>query len=208
MMYLLALSRDLPRLTRAQAAGRWEPGSAQDLDGVRLGIVGLGEIGTEVARLAMPFGMDVVGLRRTVRGDEICETWRNDRLRELLERSDAVVVAAPLNDDTRGLFDAETFALMRPGAWFVNVGRGEVVDEPALVSALATGRLGGAGLDVFATEPLAEDSPLWSMPNVIITPHTSGTTDRSRRRSVDQFVENFRRWTAGEPLRNVTAADD
>jgi len=131
-----------------------------------------------------------------------------DRLDELLERSDAVVVAAPLTDHTRGMFDRPRFARMRPGAWFVNVGRGEIVDEDALATALADGSLGGAGLDVFATEPLPADSPLWALPNVIITPHTSGTTDRSRRRSVDQFVENFRRWTAGEPLRNLTTADN
>ena len=208
IMYLLALSRDLPRLARAQTERSWDPGSAQDLDGLRLGIVGMGEIGSEVARLAIPFGMDVVGVRCTVRGDEICETWPNERLDELLERSDAVVVAAPLTDHTRGLFDDSTFARMRPGAWFVNVGRGEIVDETALSSALSSGHLGGAGLDVFATEPLPADSPLWTLPNVIITPHTSGTTDRSRHRSVDQFVENFRRWSCGETLRNVTSADD
>jgi phosphoglycerate dehydrogenase-like enzyme len=170
--------------------------------------VGLGEIGSEVARLATAFGMDVVGLRRSVRGDEICQTWTNDRLVELLGRSDAVVVAAPLNSDTRGLFDADAFAAMRSGAWFVNVGRGEIVDEEALVDALASGHLGGAGLDVFATEPLPPDSPLWDLPNVIVTPHSSGTTDRSRARSVDLFVDNFRRWTNGEPLTNLTSADD
>jgi len=208
LMYLLALSRDLPRLTRAQADRRWEPGSVLDLDGLRLGIVGMGEIGSEVARLAIPFGMDVVGLRRTVRGDEICETWPNERLGDLLERSDAVVVAAPLTEQTRDLFDAETFSRMRPGAWFVNVGRGEIVDEKALVAALTGGPLGGAGLDVFATEPLPRDSPLWSLKNVIITPHSSGTTDRSRQRTVEQFIENFGRWTRGEPLGNVTTADD
>lgn len=204
MLYLLALSRDLPGLGRAQAARRWETASAQDLDGLRLGIVGLGEIGSEVARLATAFGMDVVGLRRTVRGDEICETWTIDRLHELLGRSDAIVVAAPLNAETNGLFDATAFAAMRPGAWFVNVGRGEIVDEEAMVAALHSGHVGGAGLDVFATEPLPADSPLWAFPNVIITPHSSGTTDRSRIRSVDQFIDNFRRWTADEALRNVT----
>jgi len=208
LLYLLALSRDLPRLGRAQAARRWEPGPAHDLHGLRLGVVGLGEIGTEVARLADAFGMEVVGLRRTLRGDEICETWPNERLDELLERSDAVVVAAPLNSQTAGLFDADAFARMRPGSWFVNVGRGEIVDETALVDALVTGHVAGAGLDVFATEPLPTDSPLWTLPNVVITPHCSGNTDRSRARSVDQFIENFRRRTNGEPLVNVTSADD
>lgn len=207
MLYLLALSRDLPRLTRAQTEHRWEPGTAQDLHGVRLGIVGLGEIGTEVARLAQAFEMDVIGLRRSVRGDEICETWPLDRLDDLLGRSDAIVVAAPLTEQTRGMLDAAAFARMRPGAWFVNVGRGEIVDETALAEALSSGHLGGAGLDVFATEPLPADSPLWTMPNVIITPHSSGTSERSRRRTVDQFVENFRRWTHGASLVNVTSAD-
>lgn len=208
MLYLLALSRDLPRLTRAQTERRWEPGSANDLHGLRVGIVGLGEIGSEVARLADAFGMNTIGLRRTVRGDEICETWTNDRFSELLGRSDAIVVAAPLTADTSGLFDAAAFAAMRRGAWFVNVGRGEIVDETALIAALASGHLGGAGLDVFSTEPLPPESPLWTLPNVIITPHSSGSTDRSRARSVDQFVENFRRWTNAEPLQNVTSAED
>lgn len=205
VLYLLALSRNLPRLARAQAERRWEPRPSSDLTGMRLGIVGLGAIGSEVARLAAAFGMTTVGLRRAVRGDETCETWTNDRFDELLGWADAVAVTAPLTTDTRGMFDAAAFARMRPGAWFVNVGRGEIVDEPALIDALVDGHLGGAGLDVFASEPLPTDSPLWTLPNVIITPHSSGTTDRSHRRSVDLFVENFRRHRAGQPLVNVTA---
>lgn len=207
MMYLLALSRDLPALTRAQADQRWEPTAARDLHGLRLGIVGLGQIGTEVARLASAFGIEVTGLRRTVAGDEPCETWTDDRFEELLGWADAVVVTAPLTDATRGLFGTAAFAAMRPGSWFVNVGRGEIVDEDAMADALLTGHVAGAGLDVFATEPLPADSPLWTHPNVIITPHSSGSTDRSDRRSVEQFVANFRRRSNGEPLRNVTAAE-
>ena len=111
----------------------------------------------------------------------------------------------PLTDDTRGLFDAEAFAAMRRGAWFVNVGRGEVVDERALADALARGHLGGAGLDVFTVEPLPDDNPLWSMKNVIISPHTSGITTRSYSRSIDLFIDNFGRFTRDEPLRNVVA---
>ncbi len=103
------------------------------------------------------------------------------------------------------MFDAQAFAMMRPGAWFVNVGRGEVVDEAALVDALAHGHIGGAGLDVFVTEPLPHDSPLWSMPNVIVTPHSSGITERSRRRSIELFVDNFGRHARGEPLRNIVS---
>ncbi|NNE12082.1 MAG: D-2-hydroxyacid dehydrogenase [Ilumatobacter sp.] len=206
MLYLLALGRDLPRLTRAQAARRWEPETSRDLHGRRLGIVGLGAIGTEIARRAQAFGMEVVGLRRSVRGDEVCETWTDDRLGELLGWADAIVVSAPLTDATQNLFDSGAFAAMRPGTWFVNVGRGEIVDEQALVDALLSGHLGGAGLDVFATEPLPADSPLWVLPNVIVTPHSSGTTDRSRRRSVDQFLDNFRRSTAAEPLHDIVTA--
>jgi phosphoglycerate dehydrogenase-like enzyme len=157
-----------------------------------------------VARLAGAFGVTTIGLRRSVRGDEPCEAWTNDRLFELLGWADVVVVSAPLTDETRGLFDTAAFAAMRPGSWFVNIGRGEVVDEAALIEALDSDHLGGAGLDVFATEPLPSESPLWIMPNVIITPHSSGTTDRSARRSVEIFVDNFRRRAAGEPLVNVT----
>jgi len=206
MLYLLAFGRDLPRLGRAQANRRWEPRPSTDLCNVRLGIVGLGAIGTEVARLAAAFGMETVGLRRSVRGDEICETWTNDRLNDLLGWADAIAVTAPLTDDTRGMFDSAAFARMRPGSWFINVGRGEIVDEAALIDALVEGHLGGAGLDVFATEPLPADNPLWLLPNVIITPHSSGTTDVSHRRQVDMFIENFRRDTAGTPLVNVTGA--
>ncbi len=204
MLYLLALGRDLPRLMRSQANRTWAPETSIDLHGLRLGIVGLGAIGSEVARLASAFGMVAIGLRRTVRGDEICETWPADRLSDLLGWGDAIAVTAPLTDETRDLFDGAAFAAMRPGSWFINVGRGEIVDEAALVDALRTQRLGGAGLDVFATEPLPADSPLWLLPNVVLTPHSSGTTDRSHRRSVEQFLDNFRRRVRGEPLRNVT----
>ena len=203
ILYLLALSRDLPRLTRAQASRRWEPRLSTDLSSVRLGIVGLGAIGHQVARLAAAFEMETIGIRRTVRGDEICETWGDDRLGDLLGWADAIAVTAPLTEQTRGMFDAEAFARMRPGAWFVNVGRGEIVDEAALIDALVSEHLGGAGLDVFATEPLPADSPLWVFPNVIITPHSSGTTDVSHHRQVDMFVDNFRRRTTGQPLANV-----
>lgn len=203
MLYLLALSRDLPRLGRAQADRRWAPTDAVDLEGRRLGIVGFGSIGQHVARLAEPFGMEVVGLRRRPDPNHPVTTWSNDRFVDLLEWADAIVVCAPLTDETRGLFDAAAFARMRRGSWFVNVGRGQIVDEDALVQSLLDGHLGGAGLDVFATEPLPSESPLWDMPNVIITPHCSGDTDSSNRRAVEITIENFRRHTAGEPLLNL-----
>jgi phosphoglycerate dehydrogenase-like enzyme len=203
MLYLLALSRDLPRWTREQDARHWEPRRFNDLAGMHLGIIGMGAIGSEVARLAAAFEMEVVGVRRRPRGDEPCTTWSTEELPQLLGWADAIVLCAPLTDDTRGMFDADALAAMRQGAWLINVGRGEVVDEEALVDALASGHLGGAALDVFPVEPLPNSSPLWSMPNVIITPHSSGITFRSYRRSIELFLDNFDRYTRGDTMRNV-----
>jgi phosphoglycerate dehydrogenase-like enzyme len=202
LMYLLALTRDLPAWTRAQAEHRWAPHGSVDLDGLSVGIVGMGPIGLEVARLTAALGMRPIGMRRTVNGDEPCETWTLDRLHELAGAVDALVVAIPLTSETRGLVDASVIGAMRPGAYFVNVGRGEVVDEHALVDALNSGQLAGAGLDVFAVEPLPDDSPLWDLPNVIVTPHSSGTTAATDRRASDIFVDNLTRYASGRPLRN------
>ena len=203
MMYLLALTRDLPGWSRAQAEHRWDQRPITELDGMTMGIVGMGPIGCEVARLGSAFGMRPIGLRRTVRGDEPCETWTLDRLPELARIVDVLVLAVPLTDETRGLVDAETLGALRPGALFVNVARGEVVDEEALIDALRSGHLGGAGLDVFTVEPLPAESPLWSLPNAIITPHSSGTTTRAHERAVEIFLDNLARRESGEPLRNL-----
>jgi phosphoglycerate dehydrogenase-like enzyme len=173
-----------------------------DLSTLTVGVVGLGPIGLEVARLAASFGTKTIGLRRAPRGDEPCETWPLSRLHDLLPRVDALVLALPLTDDTRHLVGEKELALLRPGALFVNVGRGELVDEAALVRALASGHLGGAGLDVFEVEPLPPESPLWAMPNVIVTPHSSGTSSASRERACEIFVENLGRYVRGEALRN------
>lgn len=202
LLYLLALTRDLPAWADAQRRRAWEPHDVTDLAGLRLGVVGLGPIGLEVARLGGAFGMRVVGLRRTPAGDEPCETWSLDRLHELLPRVDALVLALPLAPETRRLVGERELALLPRGALFVNVGRGEVVDEAALVRALESGHLGGAGLDVFEQEPLPPESPLWSLPRVIVTPHASGTSASSRRGACEIFVENVARYVRGEPLRN------
>ncbi|MEX2625342.1 MAG: D-2-hydroxyacid dehydrogenase [Ilumatobacteraceae bacterium] len=202
MMYLLALTRDLPGWLRAQAEHRWEPRAIRELDGLTMGVVGMGPIGVDVARLGTALGMRPIGVRRTVRGDEPCETWTFDRLGELVASVDVLVIAIPLTDDTRGLIGADAFAAMRPCTLFVNVGRGEIVDEPAMIEALRSGHLGGAGLDVFATEPLPADSPLWDLPNVIVTPHSSGTSARAGERAEDIFLDNLTRHAAGRDLRN------
>jgi D-2-hydroxyacid dehydrogenase (NADP+) len=202
VMYLLALSRDLPRLARAQAEHRWDYRSYDDLDGKRIGVVGMGPIGLEVIRLAEALGMEPIGMRRRPLGDEPCETWPLDRFAELTAGVDALVLALPHTPATSGLLTRQLIDEMRPGAYVVNVGRGELVDEEALADALARGHLGGAGLDVFTTEPLPADSPLWDLPNVILTPHSSGTTEGSSTRAVEIFVANLVAYLADEPLHN------
>lgn len=202
MLYLLALSRDLPGWLRDQATRRWHPRDVEDLQGRVLAVVGLGPIGLEVARLAGGFGMRVVGFRRTPRGDEPCETHPLAALDAWLPRVDWLVLALPLADETRHLLDARRIALLPPRARVVNVGRGALVDETALGRALADGRLAGAGLDVFEVEPLPAESPLWSMPQVIVTPHAAGTNPDNGRRAAEIFVENLRCYARGEALRN------
>jgi phosphoglycerate dehydrogenase-like enzyme len=207
MLFLLGLSRDVPRLARAQRAREWDQRQSIDVAGLKLGIVGLGAIGREVARLAAAFEMEAIGTRRRIDGDEPCRVWTDDRLAELLAWADAIVVTAPLTNATRGLIDAEALATMRPGSWFVNVGRGEIVDEPALIEALSSGHIAGAGLDVFAVEPLPPESPLWTMENVMIMPHVSGETERTNLRAIDIFLDNLGRHVRGEQLRNITVED-
>jgi phosphoglycerate dehydrogenase-like enzyme len=202
MLYLLGLSRDIRGLLRDQAAHAWAPRLFEDLEGQTIGVVGMGPIARHVIRMAAALGMRPIGMRRAVVGDEPCETWSLDRLAELAAVADALVVALPLTDDTRGIVSPTVIAAMRPTAVFVNVGRGELVDEPALIDALSSGRLGGAGLDVFVTEPLPADSRFWDLPNVILTPHSSALTRASFEGAVDIFVANLARYTRGEPLHN------
>ncbi len=202
MLYVLALSRDLRGWIRDQEAARWNERDVQDLEGRCLGVVGLGPIGLEVARLGAAFGMRVIGLRRTPRGDEPCETWPLTRLDELLPLVDHLVLALPLTDETHHLLDARRLALLRPSACLVNIARGALVDEAALVRALEKRELAGAGLDVFEVEPLPAESPLWRMPNVIVTPHSSGTNPGNRRCAAAIFLDNLARYQRGEALRN------
>ena len=202
MLYLLGLSRDIRGLLRDQAAHVWAPRPFNDLDGQTIGVLGMGPIAREIIRLALAFGMRPIGMRRAVLGDEPCETWPLDRLGELAACADVLAIALPLTDDTRGIVSADVIAALRPGAVLVNVGRGDLVDEPALIAALAGGHLGGAGLDVFATEPLPADSALWDLPNVIITPHSSANTASSGVAAAELFLANLARYVAGEPLQN------
>ena len=197
-------SRQLPRLLADQRERRWGHYPTGELRGRTLLVLGLGAIGIEVARLARAFGMRVLAVRRGG-GDpppEVDELHRPDRLKELLPRTDDVAIVLPLTAETRGMFDREAIALMKPHSVLVNVGRGAVVDEPALVQALREGRIAGAALDVFETEPLPPESPLWELPNVLLSPHTAALSERENARIVEIFTDNLRRYLAGEPLRN------
>jgi D-2-hydroxyacid dehydrogenase (NADP+) len=205
MLYVLALSRDLRGWLDAQQRHEWCPRPIGDLQGEHLAVVGLGPIGLAVARLGLAFGMHVTGLRRTVSGDEPCETWSIARLHELLAAADHVVLALPLTSETRHIIDGSALACMNASATFINVGRGELVDESALIDALAHRRIAGAALDVFETEPLPPTSLLWSLPNVIVTPHNAALNANNDERATAIFLENLRRFVAGQELRNLVA---
>ncbi len=206
---LLALTRDLRPFLEHQSEGRWSrtgsDAGAIALEGRTLLVVGLGGIGTEIARRGAGFGMRVLATRRSdAPGPAYVErVGRPDDLLSLLPEADVVAIAAPLTPETEGLFDARAFAAMRRGAFLVNVARGRIVDTDALVAALREGRLGGACLDVTDPEPLPAGHPLWSFRNVVVTPHVAGRAELSGTRAFAVLKENLRRFGAGEPLLNV-----
>jgi len=203
---LLAFSRDVLGLERDRASRTWPSHRTphRELRGQSVLVLGLGGIGREVARLADGFGMHVLGVRHGA-GEpvpHVAEQHPTSALGDLLPRVDAVVVTLPLTDETECLLDAGMLERLKPGAVVVNVGRGAVIDEAALVDALRGGRVGGAALDVFATEPLPPDSPLWTLPNVLISPHSAAVSPYEDDRIADLFVENLRRLLADEPILN------
>jgi phosphoglycerate dehydrogenase-like enzyme len=208
---LLALARGLPLFGEAQRERRWLDTGAiappLDLAGQTLVVVGLGGIGGEIARLASALGMRVVGVRRSAPDAllPVDELVPPARLREVLASASWLAIACPLTDETRGWIDADALALLPDGAHVINVARGGIVDEAALISELRCGRIAGAYLDVFEVEPLPESSPLWSLPNVIVTPHAAALSAGNRARQAELFLANLRRWALGEALANVVA---
>ena len=202
---MLAFATGLHRSIVDQQGGEWTSGrSTERLEGARLVVVGPGPIGKATATRAIALGMSIslVG-RRPRRHETFGDVLGVDQLHRALTGADHVLDALPLTDDTRQLFDAAAFAAMGPRARFYNVGRGGTVDEAALIEALRAGTIAGAALDVFAVEPLPAESPLWAMPNVIVSPHVSGDVAGWEHRVVSIFVENARRFAAGEPLANI-----
>jgi phosphoglycerate dehydrogenase-like enzyme len=207
----IALARRLPDAFRAQAEHRWaqdelESAAIRTLEGMRMGIVGLGAIGSEVARLGAAFGLSISAIRRRAGRPGppgLQKIWPPDRLLDLLAESDLVVVAAPHTPETKHLIGSRELRAMKRGAFLINVSRGKLVDDAALIAALVDGHLAGAALDVFTSEPLDRDSPYWDLPNVIVTPHTSGAMQDYWTPLVALFSENLRRFERGEPLLNV-----
>jgi phosphoglycerate dehydrogenase-like enzyme len=209
LMALLQHAKNLDRLRRDRAEKAWRQTHTDTLEGKTLCIVGMGNIGWAIAERVRPFGTRVVGVKRTVREDDPAwhhadELYSTDRLHDALGEADYVAVTLPGTRQTQHLVDAGAIGAMKPGAYFVNVGRGTVVDEEALVKALQCGHLSGAALDVFEVEPLPEENPLWEIPNVIVSPHaTDMVPSIINRRQTDLFCKNLRRYLNGEPFVNV-----
>jgi phosphoglycerate dehydrogenase-like enzyme len=202
---ILAFRTGLQRSAADTARARWDDDRSRErVAGTRLVVVGPGPIGRATARRALDLGIHVTAVGRAPRRDELFgEILGPDDLHDAVAEADHVLDALPLTDGTRHLFDKAVFDAMKPGAVFLNVGRGSTVDEPALVEALAGGHLGGAALDVFEQEPLPADSPLWSIPGVIVSPHICGDVEGWQRDVVELFLDNLGRFARDEPLRNV-----
>lgn len=214
LLGLLAFAQRLPTLQADKAARRWPgpeetPVPVRELLGQTAVVLGLGAIGAEFARLASLLGLRVLGVRRRP-GEPppgVESVHPPEALASLAPEADALVVTTPLTSETRGLVDARVLDALPARAVVVNVGRGAVLDEAALAERLADGRLAGAALDVFATEPLPPESPLWGLPNVLIAPHAAALTPHEDERAVAIFIDNLGRRLAGRPLRNVVDPD-
>ncbi len=203
-LLMLALARQFPAMQQAQQQHEWIRVNPQLLANKTIGIIGYGSIGQAIGQRAKAFGMRVLATRRNPEPDQWAdEVWGNDKLHQLLPLCDYLVLATPLTPETRHLIGAPELALCKPSAILINIARGPVVDEPALIKALQQGTIAGAGLDVFYREPLEPASPLWDMPNVIVTPHMAGHMPNYDDNVVDIFLENLRRHQANQPLINV-----
>jgi phosphoglycerate dehydrogenase-like enzyme len=206
---LLYLAKEVPRLRAEQAACHWQRYTARRLAGSRVLLVGLGGVGRHVARTLADLGVAVWGVRRSEGAppEGVTRLVARGDLRDALGHVDALVLACPYTAETHHLIGAAELAALPSGAFVVNISRGQVVDEPALIEALRSGHLGGAVLDVFEEEPLPSDSPLWGMANVLVSPHSASTVGSENELIVELFVDNLGRYLAGHPLRNVYDRD-
>jgi phosphoglycerate dehydrogenase-like enzyme len=204
MMLMMMLNTGAVQWLDAQHDREWRRHVHPELNGQTCGIIGLGHSGADLAAKAQSFHMRVIGVRRTEQptaGVDVVLT--RERLPELLAESDFVVVTAPFTPETAGLLGEREFQLMKPTASVVCISRGGIIQEDALLKALQQGQIAGAGLDALGTEPLPADSPLWDAPNTIVTPHNGATTRGTQRRGLEIFIDNLRRFAAGDPLHNV-----
>lgn len=202
---ILYFARGLPQLAADRTDRRWREGATSELAGRHALIVGAGRIGTRIAELLSAFGVTSTGVTRRPRALEhpFTDAVTRDRLPEQLPTADILVIAAPSTDETQAMIGAPEIAALPAGAIVVNVGRGATIDEDALVDALENGDIGGAVLDVTRVEPLPEESPLWTLDNVVLSPHTASNVPSENAKIVDVFVDNLRRYLDDEPLRNV-----
>jgi len=203
---MLILSRDIHKSVRHQASHRWDRmANVRELDGATMGLVGIGRIGQKTAEKARGLNMKVLGLRRNPERPVpyVDRLYGTDGLKEMLSLSDWVVVTAAYTPETEGMIGEDEFRAMKDSAFIINIARGSIIQEKALIKALNEGWIAGAGLDVFEQEPLPPDSPLWDMENVVVTPHCAGATPHYLDRLVDIFTENLRLYRAGQPMINV-----
>ena len=202
---MLHFAFDLGRVIRQQQAGIWQPFIAGRLEGKTLGIVGYGSIGNAAAERAKVFDMRILALRRRAAAPDslVDQYYAGEQLNGLIAASDYLLLALPLTAQTRGMIGAAQIAAMRPDAVLMNIGRGPVIDEPALIQALESGKIRGAALDVFTTEPLPAGHPLYKMTNVLVSPHTADRVEGFLGPAMDAFLENLQRFRAGQPLEYV-----
>lgn len=208
IMVMTIFNKGILKMLEDQKQRRWERYAGLDLSNRTLVIVGLGKVGQEVARLAKQFRMKTVGIKRSIENVNpedlnVDEIYTPDALERVLPEAEYLVLIAPHTGETEHMLGAKEFALMPERSVLINIGRGALIDEAALIDALERGHLRGAGLDVFATEPLPEQSPFWDMPNVIVSPHSASTTDNENRLITALFCQNLKLFLAGKPLVNV-----
>lgn len=208
LMSMLMFTKNYFLMAEEKERHHWQRTCATDLKTKTVGVIGLGSVGSEVARLSKRIGMRVIGSKKTVEGVDPASVHADalypmDQLDRILEESDFLVLICPETDETRGLMGAEQFAKMKKGAVVINIARGSIIQENALIEALRSGHLGGAALDVASKEPLPSANPLWDMPRVIISPHSASTVDMENTRLTEIFCDNLVRYINGEPMRNL-----
>lgn len=206
LLGLLYFFRDVPYLNARKAERHWERYTVRGLDGAHVLLFGLGSLGRAVARDCARMGVEVWGVRRSPDGDRpegVARIVAQDDIDCVLGQVDAVILACPLTEGTRGLLSRARIASLKPGVVIVNISRGQVVDQAAMLEGLQSGHIRGAALDVFEVEPLPGDDPMWNLPNVLISPHSASTVAAENARITDIFLDNLARWRDGQPLRNL-----